>query len=296
MAADFPSNPTVGQIYNFGGAYYTCNGTGWVTGGVVANQTPHGQCRLGLEGANLVLRPYNGNKLIINNKVEIVPDGGVSLPPTGLTAGGLYYIYAYMDAGVMKLLPGGGVAPVRDPLTGVYVSNAASPTASIVGMAMPAVGPVFSDTLNARYVRSWFNDPGIQASGRIPALRTAVGNNTWQVFDAYAYFLSWAGEIVDATLDGTIYSTTAGHYGWIGPLWDGATALYAEDHSVLASSAAANAFAAVSCRVTRSNLGEGGHYLTCGIFVPTGMTMLGYWTGAPQLGAIMTSVVTRGRP
>lgn len=47
---------------------------------------PHGQCRLTLSGGNLLLLPYNGNKLIVDGQVRTIPAAGVSLAPTGLLA------------------------------------------------------------------------------------------------------------------------------------------------------------------------------------------------------------------
>lgn len=39
----------------------------------------HGQCRLIKDGTNLKLTPWNGNKLIVNGRVCVVPDAGVTL-------------------------------------------------------------------------------------------------------------------------------------------------------------------------------------------------------------------------
>lgn len=46
-----------------------------------------GQCRLTYDGStNLVLSPYNGNKLYINGRYETLPSAGVTLSPSGLLA------------------------------------------------------------------------------------------------------------------------------------------------------------------------------------------------------------------
>lgn len=44
----------------------------------------HGQCSLMLSGGNLVLSPFNGNRLIINRASYAIPSAGVSLAPAGL--------------------------------------------------------------------------------------------------------------------------------------------------------------------------------------------------------------------
>jgi hypothetical protein len=64
----------------------------------------HGQCYLDLSGGNLRLLPKNGNKLIVNGVVCTVPDAGVTLAPTGLTAGTTYFIYATASGGVVNAL------------------------------------------------------------------------------------------------------------------------------------------------------------------------------------------------
>ena len=63
-----------------------------------------GQCALSKSGSNLILLPYNGNLLTINGANCTVPDAGVSLAPTGLTAGTTYFIYALASAGAVSSL------------------------------------------------------------------------------------------------------------------------------------------------------------------------------------------------
>jgi hypothetical protein len=45
-----------------------------------------GQCYLSVSGGNLVLKPYNGNRLTINGVVQTIPAAGVTLAPAGLAA------------------------------------------------------------------------------------------------------------------------------------------------------------------------------------------------------------------
>jgi hypothetical protein len=52
--------------------------------GALATLSFHGQCRLVLSGANLLLRPFNGNKLMVGGVFSTIPSAGVSLAPTGL--------------------------------------------------------------------------------------------------------------------------------------------------------------------------------------------------------------------
>src|SRR5262245_18511512 len=61
------------------------------------------ECQLLLSGGNLFLRPFNGNLLTINSKVNTIPDAGVSLGPGGTTVNQLYYVYAWMNGATMTL-------------------------------------------------------------------------------------------------------------------------------------------------------------------------------------------------
>lgn len=46
----------------------------------------HGQCRLVKSGVNLLLQPFNGNKLIINGQAQKIPSAGVTITPASLPA------------------------------------------------------------------------------------------------------------------------------------------------------------------------------------------------------------------
>jgi len=115
----------------------------------------HGQCQLALYGGNLKLSPFNGNRLIINGSAQGVPSAGVTIAATGLTVGTLYYIYAYMNAGVMTL-EASATGHSTDATTSVEIKTGDS-TRTLVGMARPIAGPAFSDAKAQRFVRSWFN-------------------------------------------------------------------------------------------------------------------------------------------
>lgn len=135
------------QITNFRGNY-TVSGTPAI---VVAHDRADGQCYLTLSGGNLLLKPYNGNRLIINDILTPLPAAGISLPPTGLTPSTMYYIYAALVGGV----------PTLEASTATHVTEAVNstevktgdPTRRFVGMAYVIGGPSFADN----FVASWFN-------------------------------------------------------------------------------------------------------------------------------------------
>ena len=119
-----------------------------------ASDIAHGQCRLEKSGANLVLSPFSGNRLIIDGVGVTIPGAGVSLAPDGLIADTTYYIYAYLNAGVLTLEASEtGHSKHSD---GVEIQTG-DQTRTLVGMARTVAGPAWSDTAAARFVLSYFN-------------------------------------------------------------------------------------------------------------------------------------------
>lgn len=172
------------------------------------NLLSHGQCRLAKSGANLVLSPYNGNKLIINGTLQDVPNAGVSLAPPATTLT-LYYIYAYMS-GTTMTLEASTTAYATDANTGVMIKTGDA-TRTLVGMAR-TVTNAWVDTASQRFVRSWFNDSGITSFNTLTA---NVTNSTGTVIElnssARAEFLSWSGELVGAYSNGYVSGVGAGN-------------------------------------------------------------------------------------
>lgn len=169
---------------------------------------PPGQCRLTKPGANIVLSPYNGNKLTINGLLQAIPSAGISLAPTGLTPSALYYIYAFMNAGVMTL-EASVTSHSTDITTGVEIKTG-DVTRTLVGMARPITGPAFIDTNVQRFVLSWFNRKGKDAWMQQTAIAsTASGLNTVLTASLTCEFLTWADEAVLASTEVPVRSSSA---------------------------------------------------------------------------------------
>ena len=81
------------------------NDTSIATTAFVQAAAATGRCQLALDGVNLSLKPYRGDKILINGVAQTVPLAGVTLAPTapGIAVDTTYYIYAYMSAGAMTL-------------------------------------------------------------------------------------------------------------------------------------------------------------------------------------------------
>lgn len=171
------------------------------------------QCVLSKVSTNLVLSPKNGNLLTINGAQCTVPDAGVSLAATGLTPGTLYYIYATQSAGVVNALEASTTAYAVSTAAGNkgVVTKSGDDTRTLVGMARPITGPAWADTATQRFVRSWFNDPGIVGkSGSVTQGSLTTASNTEISTSLRAEFLSWSGEMVQASIIGSAFCNTAG--------------------------------------------------------------------------------------
>lgn len=121
------------------------------------NITQSASCRLDLDSGsgNLVLSRFNGVTIPINGINEIIPGATVTLAPTGLTPDTIYYIYAYMS-GANMLLEASTTGHTKSTITGVEI-KIADATRTLVGMVRPVTGPIFADSLEQRFVVSWYN-------------------------------------------------------------------------------------------------------------------------------------------
>jgi hypothetical protein len=189
-----------------------------VDGSALTNITPSGlafgQCVLKLVSGNLVLLPYQGNRITINGVSCTVPDAGVSLAPTGLTVSTLYYVYAVATAGAVTSIEAsttGHATSTTAGNKGVEIKSGDN-TRSLVGMAYIDAGPAFADAIGKRYVRSWFNDNGrTLESAKTGSTTSSVNVSQGMIVG----LLMWAGEAVTATASGINYNTvvTGSGYG-----------------------------------------------------------------------------------
>jgi len=168
-----------------------------------------------VSGGNLLLAPHNGNNLVLLTGSDWtnhqLGSSGITLAPGVLTPGTLYYIYVYNNAGTLTL-ESSTTAYAVETTHGFTVKTGDS-TRLLVGMAVPIAGPLFGDTAGTRYVRTWFNDPGVTAKGRYAADKTQT-SATFTEIDAGALvnILTWAGETIIMTHQGPFTHTSAGAF------------------------------------------------------------------------------------
>tara|TARA_A100001391_G_scaffold176590_2_gene139887 strand:- start:5385 stop:6650 length:1266 start_codon:yes stop_codon:yes gene_type:complete len=155
--------------------------------------TGHGQCRLSVTSATtLRLSPYNGSSLIIGGATQQVPSAGVSYTLSGLAASTLYYVYAFMNSGVMTLEV---VATGHSTATnGVEVKTGDS-TRTLVGMVFTTGSTQFADGAANRLCANWFNRRSLLSRANFTAPRsTASGTPVELNSEIRNSFVCWGDE------------------------------------------------------------------------------------------------------
>lgn len=165
-----------------------------------------GQCQLTKSGSNIILLPYNGNKLFINGVLCTVPAAGLTLAPGALAASTVYNIYAVATGTAVTSIEASTTARATDATYGNQVKSGDS-TRALVGKARTTSGTAWADTATQRFVISWFNKRKdglyIQSSG---ALTTSSG--TPQPLLSLE-FLCWGDEGAQFSTNGMQSNNTA---------------------------------------------------------------------------------------
>jgi hypothetical protein len=243
---------------------------------------PLGQCQLTKSGSNLLLSPFRGNRLTINSALETVPDAGATLSTGGLSATTLYYIYAFMNSGTMTL-EASTTGYVTQSGTGIRVKSGDA-TRTLVGMARTDGSTAWADSATQRFVRSWFNDPGIATLSAYSANRSTSSTSYAEPnSEIRNEFLIWSGEIFQGQANGWGVTGASPIDAFMSIGFDGTTA---EDTAAeLETTTASIAGNAVSVAVFKTGLIEGYHYMTL-LAKTTGNTLT--LVGSGTAGARMT--------
>ena len=239
---------------------------------------PVGQCQLVYSTVTkIILLPFNGNKIMIQGAYQTVPSSGVSLTSPTMTTTTLYYIYAYMNVGVMTL-EASTTTHVTDTTTGVEIKSGDN-TRTLVGMVYCySVANNFTNIASKRYVRTWFNDQGISGFAFFSTSRTwttGVGEINSEIENA---FLLWSGETPTLFFSGFVYPTTA--LGFVGayPAIDGAQV----DGGSLAQPSGLSNATNIAWSIPTPGLSEGKHIATLFGGVNAGTT--GNYNGGASSG------------
>ena len=165
-----------------------------------------GQCRLTKSGSNLLLVPYNGNKLFINGVMCLVPAAGVSLGTGSLSASTVYNIYAVATGTTVTSLEASTTARATDATYGNQIKSGDA-TRALVGKARTTSGTAWADTDAQRFVISWFNrlPARIYVQAGAPVATTSV---TPVGLVQSMEFLSWGDASVSAAFTGSVANNT----------------------------------------------------------------------------------------
>lgn len=166
----------------------------------------YGQCRLIKSGANLLLSPFNGNRITINGSVCVIPAAGVTLAPTALAVNTIFNIYAYMS-GATLTLEASTTAHAVDAVTGVEIKSGDA-TRTLVGKARTIAGPVWVDTDAQRLVISWFNRRPIRIYN-INTSAPATTSVTPVGLIAQIDFIAWGDTAIPVSFVGSTANNTA---------------------------------------------------------------------------------------
>ena len=225
----------------------------------------HGQCRLALSGGNVVLSPCNGNKVFVNGAMRGIPAAGLALPPAGLTAGTVYYIYAAFAASALAL-ESSTTGHVTDPATGVEVKDG-DPSRTLVGAAVPVAGPAFAAASGQQRVASYFNRRTIDINtplfgGTVTATAATELNPA-----ARSSFFAWGDEAIQITVSGVASNNTASTVNYLFASLDGAATQFGRLVSIPSLGAGS---AGYGTSPGNGTLPEGLHYITPMAYVSGG--------------------------
>ena len=290
-----PSTPASGFLRAYAktdGKLYQLNDAGTETdlsqaGG--GGSSGHGQCRLTKSSTNLLLSPYGGNLLIVNGTACTVPDAGVTLAPTSLSANTTYFIYATASGGVINALEASATGHSTDTASGnkgVEIKTGDS-TRTLVGMARTNGSTAWVDSATQRYVLSWFNRRLTGTTNIFTANRTSTTGSTWTEINSEIRneLLVWANEAVWAGAAGAAALNLGTDGVWLGIGFDSATP---EDGNNAFQGT--GAVGPVGMSISKSGLSEGYHYVTLTAKQTTGSSGLLISSGSANQRCALSTV------
>ncbi|MDW3683960.1 hypothetical protein RA280_19860 [Cupriavidus sp. CV2] len=224
QGGELPAGGVANMIYVVNAAINSGNGA-WIllecTGGALQvapavqpqqaaqlGQVGHGQCRLSVvSGTSLKLAPYNGNNLIINGVPQQIPGAGVTISNTGLAASALYYVYAYMNSGVMTLeLSATGHSTGTN---GVEIKTGDA-TRTLVGMIFTNASSQFQANFSFAGCANWFNRRNVYVAVNTSGVNFSNTSTAELSSGLRLTFLAWADEAVFGSLTGSVSNGTTG--------------------------------------------------------------------------------------
>lgn len=257
----------------YDGTYHVLQTSAWVA-------APTNQVQLVRASSTSVqLNRFAGAWFFINGSSYQVQSPGPTLAVGALANSTLYYVYAYMS-GTTMTLEAVATAPIPDTVYGNMIKTGDASRA-LVGMVY-LLGGNFIDTPTQRFVRSWYNDPGISllnnfTTGRSTASATFVEVNS----EIRIELLVWTGETVQLNTTGYVIDNASANIGTSLGI-DGATA---ENAVNLSFTSAATVTVPIGITLYRAGLSQGYHYVTLLGKTDTGTAT---WAGSGTSGTRTT--------
>lgn len=161
----------------------------------------------------LRLSRRNGRFLFINGTFESVPEAGVTIDNSGLSADTLYYVYAFMDNGTMTLELS-TTSYVTDSTYGIRVKDG-DPTRTLVGLSRTDAATQFLSRFTvSQYQRrrkslTWV-DGGNQTTGSTSQVPIGIGLD----------FVCWGDSDVSLAVGASVECTGTNSFG-VGMFVDG---------------------------------------------------------------------------
>jgi hypothetical protein len=231
------------------------DGANWHILNDAGRQMADGQCILTLSGASLLLSPRDGNQLRAATYPMHIQSAGATLAVSGLTTSTLYYIYAYAVTGGVAL-EASATAYAVDTLSGLRIKTGDG-TRRLVGMAYVTSGGAFADSATQRFVRSYFNDPGIAFTNGITTSRSTTSTSFAEInSEIRSEFIVWTGETVSVSVDGAVSQSATGSTVTTSIGFDDTTA---EEASSFFQAYTNSASGSVALTIHKTGLSEGLH-------------------------------------
>jgi hypothetical protein len=138
-----------------------------------------------------------------------IPAAGVVYTASGLSVGAIYYVYAWMNAGVMtlELSLTTHVTSATAGNVGVEIKSG-DDTRSLVGQVFTnAANGNWDDTPVRRLARSWFNDIGVVGSSAAANVITTTSTSFIEATTTRGYLLAWQDEQYHASVSAQAFQS-----------------------------------------------------------------------------------------
>jgi hypothetical protein len=208
----------------------------WSAPGAAGGAGPGaGQCYLAFENStSLWLTPFAGNKLWVNGQSRTIPDAGIRLAPTGLSANTNYYIYVAWTGSALQL----EASTTGMVQTGGLWHKAGDPSRTLVGYARCVGDATWHDFPTSRCVLSLFNQDERIGEAAMAAPRSTTSTSPVLIdAETVCYFIAWGFTNITMFMTGTAHCNVSGA-GFVSHLFlDGVSIAGAQSTPLLANTA-----------------------------------------------------------